>query len=132
MEEASIEQQHKSSPSKNTKTSFVSIHPNVDYNCLKIYDENNEHFSMAIILEKEDGQVDERVIGYDCFYRYGLHRMKFRFHIQHGLWNIIPRESNESEKRFDWIFNDVQFLTLDEQIQIILKRCDQYFQGERK
>ena len=87
---------------------------------------------MAIILEKEDGQEDERAVGYDCFYRYGLHQIRFRFDIQTGLWKIVSQQSNENDHRFDWMFNDVQFLTLDEQIQMILKRSDQYFHGEEK
>ena len=100
---------------------------------MRVYDENNDRFSMGIITEREEGKV-EQAIGYDCFYHYGIHRMKFQINIQNGLWKMIPLESNEKEQQFsfDWIFNDIQFLTLDEQIQMIIKRSDQYFAGRKE
>jgi len=100
------------------------LYPNVDYDCLRIYDENHKHFSMAIIIENQEGE-QERAIGYNCIYRYGIHRIKLEFDIKDGLWKIIPIESDE--QIFNSIFYDIQFLTLDQQIQIIIKRCDQHF-----
>jgi hypothetical protein len=84
---------------------------------------------MAIILEKQDGE-QEQAIGYDCIYHYELHRIKLEFDIKNGLWKIIPLESYEEEKKLDLFFDDIQFFTLDQQIQIIIKRFDQHFAGE--
>ena len=88
---------------------------------------------MAVITEREEGEEEEQAIGYDGFYRYGSHRMKFQFNIQNGLWKMILLESNGKEQQLslDWIFNDIQFLTLDEQIQMIIKRSNQYFSGKK-
>jgi hypothetical protein len=84
---------------------------------------------MAIILEKQDGE-QEQAIGYDCIYHYEFHRIKLEFDIKNGLWKIIPLESYEEEKKLDLFFDDIQFFTLDQQIQIIIKRFDQHFAGE--
>jgi hypothetical protein len=84
---------------------------------------------MAIIIENQDGE-QERAIGYNCIYCYGTHRVKLEFDIACGLWRVIPIESYEQEEQIlDSVFNDIQFLTLDEQIQIIIKRYDQHFAG---
>jgi len=81
---------------------------------------------MAIIVEKQEGE-QEQAIGYNCIYRYETHRIKLEFDIKDGLWKIIPIEYNE--QILNSIFDDIQFLTLDQQIQIIIKRLDQYFGG---
>jgi hypothetical protein len=81
---------------------------------------------MAIIVEKQEGE-QEQAIGYNCIYRYETHKIKLEFDIKDGLWKIIPIEYNE--QILNSIFDDIQFLTLDEQIQIIIKRLDQYFAG---
>ena len=113
--------------------SFLA-HSNVDYYCLRIYNEENEHFSMAIIMEKQEEEEQEHAIGYDCIYRYGLHRIQLQFDIKNGLWKVIPVESDQEEeaRSLESIFDDVQFFTLDRQVQIIIKRLDQHFHRECK
>jgi hypothetical protein len=84
---------------------------------------------MAIIMEKKEDE-HEQPIGYDCIYCYEMHRIKLEFDIKNGLWKVIPLESYNEGEKFDSIFNDIQFFTLDQQIQIIIKRFDQYFIGK--
>jgi hypothetical protein len=105
------------------------VYPNIDYDCLRIYDENNKHFSMAIIIEKQEGE-QEQAIGYNCIYRFGTHRIKLEFDLNSGLWRRIPLESCEEEEQIlHSVFHGIQFLTLDQQIQIIIKQYDQHFDG---
>jgi hypothetical protein len=104
------------------QSTIVLDYPNVDYDCLRRYDENNTHFSMAIILENREGE-QERAIGYDCIYRFDIHRVKLEYDIASGLWKTIPEEFSNI------LFNDIQSLSLDEQIQIIIIRLDQQFFG---
>jgi len=39
------------------------VYSNVDYHCLRLYDETNEQFSMAIIIENQEGE-QEQAVGY--------------------------------------------------------------------
>lgn len=86
---------------------------------------------MAIIIENQEGEVEERAIGYNCIYCYGMHRIKLEFNITNGLWRITPTESYEQEEQIllESVFDDIQRLTLGQQIQVIIKRFDQYFAG---
>ncbi|CAF3848859.1 unnamed protein product [Rotaria sordida] len=110
------------------------IYSNVDYDCLRKYDENNKYFSMAIILENQEGE-QQRPIGYDCIYRYGTHRIKLEYYIESQIWKKIPLESNEEQENIlNSLFDDnhdirslFQSFTLDQQIQIITKRYDKHF-----
>ncbi|CAF4783978.1 unnamed protein product, partial [Rotaria sp. Silwood2] len=114
------------------------IYKNVDYDCLRKYDENNKHFSMSIILENQEGEEQQRSIGYDCIYRYGTHRVKLEYYIENKIWKKIPFQSNqEQENILNSLFNDnydirslFQSFTLDQQIQIIIKRYDKHFYEE--
>ncbi|CAF4538214.1 unnamed protein product [Rotaria sp. Silwood2] len=111
------------------------IYKNVDYDCLRKYDENNKHFSMSIILENQEGEEQQRSIGYDCIYRYGTHRVKLEYYIENKIWKKIPFQSNqEQENILNSLFDDnyhirslFQSFTLDQQIQIIIKRYDKHF-----
>jgi hypothetical protein len=98
------------------------IYPNVDYDCLRRYGENNGHFSMAMVLENQEGEP-ERAIGYTCIYRCGTHRVKLDYDIATRCWKIIPEEWSSI------LLNDLQSLTLEEQIQTIIQRLDQQFLG---
>ncbi len=86
---------------------------------------------MAVIVEKTEDE-QEQAIGYDCIYCYGTHRIKLEFDIKTGLWKIIPLETYDDGEKLESVFDDIQFLTLDQQIQIIIKRFDQHFLGELK
>jgi hypothetical protein len=86
---------------------------------------------MGIIIEKHEGE-QERAIGYNCIYRHGIHRVKFEYDIINDIWKIIPVESyGEEEQILESVLDDVrsllQSLPLDQQIQMIIKRYDQYF-----
>jgi len=81
---------------------------------------------MAIIIEKQKGE-QEQTIGYNCIYRCEIRRIKLEFDIEDGSWKIIPIDSDE--EILNSFFDDIQFLTLDQQIQIIMKRFDLYFDG---
>jgi len=86
---------------------------------------------MGIILENQEGE-QERAVGYNCIYRYRIHRVKLEYNITNGIWEIIPRESyGEEEQILDSVLDDIrsllQALPLDQQIQIIIKRYDKYF-----
>jgi len=101
------------------------VYSNVDYHCLRLYDETNEQFSMAIIIENQEGE-QEQAVGYNCVYRYGTHRIKLEFNIKNGLWKFTSAQNDLSSST---IFENIQFLTLDEQIQTIIQRLNQYFTG---
>jgi hypothetical protein len=81
---------------------------------------------MSVIIEKQKGEA----IGYDCIYRFGIHRIKLEFDLTSGLWRTIPLESYEQEEHMlHSSFHGIEFLTLDQQIQIIIKHYDQHFAG---
>ncbi|CAF4980296.1 unnamed protein product [Rotaria sp. Silwood1] len=137
MEVCMVNQQKEIEPLLNIfqENSQQIVYPNVDYDCLQKYDENNKHFSMAIILENQEGEQQQRPIGYDCIYRYGTHRVKFEYYIDTQIWKKIPLESDEEQETIlKSLFNDnhdirslFQSFTLDQQIQIIIKRYDKHF-----
>jgi hypothetical protein len=79
---------------------------------------------MAIIFEKQEEQ-QEQPIGYNCIYHYKLHKIQLEFNIKNSLWKIISIEY--FDEKLNSIFDDIQFFTLDQQIEIIIKRLDQYF-----
>ncbi|CAF3744824.1 unnamed protein product [Rotaria sp. Silwood1] len=137
MEVCMVNQQKEIEPLLNIfqENSQQIVYPNVDYDCLQKYDENNKHFSMAIILENQEGEQQQRPIGYDCIYRYGTHRVKFEYYIDTQIWKKIALESDEEQETIlKSLFNDnhdirslFQSFTLDQQIQIIIKRYDKHF-----
>lgn len=117
---------------------LLIVFPNVDYECLRKYNENNEDFSMAIILENQEGEDQQRAIGYSCIYRYGKNKIKLEYYFENLTWNEIPLEScEEQEILFDFLFPSddyhiqslFQSLTLEQQIQIIIKRYNKHFSG---
>ena len=86
---------------------------------------------MSIITEKQDEEQEEKAIGYNCIYTYGLYKVKFEFDIINGLWKIIPLESDQYvEHILDSIFDDILSLPLEQQIQMIIKHYEQYFAGQ--
>ncbi|CAF4532905.1 unnamed protein product, partial [Rotaria magnacalcarata] len=112
------------------------FHSNIDHDCLRKYDENNGHFSMGIIFENQEGeQQQQKSIGYSCIYRYGTHRIKLEYDIENNIWTKIPLESNEEQENIiDSLFNNnedirslFQSFTLDQQIELIIKRYDKHF-----
>ncbi|CAF4246206.1 unnamed protein product, partial [Adineta steineri] len=118
MEALTIKQQNEIYPLVNMfEETFEQFDPNVDYDCLRKYDENNTHFSMAIIVENRDDE-QEHVIGYNCIYHYDTHRVKLEYDIAIGCWKIFPEELSNI------LFNDIQTLKLNEQIELIIKRLD--------
>ncbi|CAF3575851.1 unnamed protein product [Adineta steineri] len=121
MEALTIKQQNEIYPLVNMfEETSEQFDPNVDYDCLRKYDENNTHFSMAIIVENRDDE-QEHVIGYNCIYHYDTHRVKLEYDIAIGCWKIFPEELSNI------LFNDIQTLKLNEQIELIIKRLDQQF-----
>ena len=111
----------------------------MDHECLSKYGEEHGKFSLAILLEKRNDEDQERFIGYDGLYRNECHRIRFQFDCSTGLWRRIPREfdrtpEEENEDPLNVLFEDLNqtqcllpSLTLDQQIQLIIKRLDQHF-----
>ncbi|CAF1444133.1 unnamed protein product, partial [Adineta steineri] len=73
---------------------------NVDYDCLRKYDNNNKHFSITIIIENREAE-QKHVTGYKCVYGYDNYRVKLEYDIRTGRFN--------------------------EQIETIIKRLNQQF-----
>ena len=114
----------------------------IDHECLKKYGEEHGKFCLASLLEKREDEDHERFIGYNGLYRYGSHRIQFQFDASTGFWRRIPGESHraygndadEEEDPLNVLFEDLNqsqcllpSLTLDQQIQLIIKRLDQHF-----
>lgn len=119
--------QENDSISKMIRENTQILYSNVDYHCLRLYDETNEHFSMAIITENREGE-EEQAVGYNCIYRYETHRIKLEFDIKDGLWKYNQLQFKEEHCNLPLsIIENIQFLTLDEQIQMIIQRLNQYF-----
>ena len=106
----------------------------LDYECLQKYSENNLQFSMGLILEKKDGE-DERFIGYTCLYRSDEHRLKLHFDIDTATWKTNAEDfyPEDEQQMLHLLFDDlnhIRCLTLDQQIQLIIHRFEQYFAGQ--
>ncbi|CAF0995601.1 unnamed protein product [Adineta steineri] len=123
MQASTTTQQNEINPLVNMfQENSEQFYSNVDYDCLRKYDNNNEHFSMAIIIEnREDEQ--KHAIGYSCIYGYDIYRVKLQYDLRIGIWNIFPEELS------DILFHDIQTLEFNEQIETIIKRLDQQFFG---
>ncbi|CAF4148652.1 unnamed protein product, partial [Adineta steineri] len=93
---------------------------NVDYDCLRKYDNNNKHFSITIIIENREAE-QKHVTGYKCVYGYDNYRVKLEYDIRTGRWKIIPQQLS------DILFHDIQTLGFNEQIETIIKRLNQQF-----
>ncbi|CAF4580382.1 unnamed protein product [Rotaria socialis] len=139
MEICMVNREEKSNPRSNNmyQENSDEFHSNIDHDCLRKYDENNGHFSMGIIFENQEGEQQRRSIGYSCIYRYGTHRIKLEYDIENNIWVKIPLESNEEQENIiDSLFNNnedirslFQSFTLDQQIELIIKRYDKHFAG---
>lgn len=79
---------------------------------------------MAILID-EDEQTN-------CPSRYELQRIKLQFDTKTELWKMIPLESDGDgeEENFNCIFDDLQCVALDQQIENILQRYNQHSLGE--
>jgi hypothetical protein len=108
-------------------------HQIADYECLQKYDERNKHFCMEVVTINEE--EEERIIRYDCVYRYETHEVKLEYDISVEKWTMVSDKYHmEEEKllkagiqRVNWYSSVNVNYTLDEQIQHILKIFDDYF-----
>ena len=104
-------------------SSSSSVCPNSD-------DEDNEYLPLAILLDKDEGEEEQQMIGGDHSSRYELQRIQFQFNIKHGLWKINPVQTNgEEEKELEGVFDDIQFVAFNRQMQSIIQRDDQDLTG---
>lgn len=111
----------------------------IDHECLSKYGENHGKFCLAILLEKKEDEEQERFIGYNGLYRYESHRIQFQFDCLTGSWRRIPGEfhrgyEEQEEDPLNVLFEDLHqsqcllpSLTLDQQIQLIIKRLDEHY-----
>lgn len=89
---------------------------------------------MSIIVERKDGEEEERPIGYHCIYHSNEHQIQLDFDLLTGLWKRNLQEMNDEDEQhmlnnlFDDLYH-IRCLTLDEQIQLIIQRFNLYFQG---
>ena len=89
---------------------------------------------MGLILEKREGE-EEQFIGYTCLYRSGDRRLKLEFDVAAATWKTNGEEfyPEDEQQMLHLLFDDldhIQCLTLDQQIQLIIHRLDQYFAGK--
>jgi hypothetical protein len=88
---------------------------------------------MEVITIKEEEQ--ERFVGYNCIYRYGIHEVKLEYSISTAMWTIVSDKYHAEEEKqlniymerinkFSWV--DIGY-PLDERIQDILRSFDGYF-----
>jgi hypothetical protein len=73
---------------------YITVHQTIDYECLQKYDEHNEHFSMEVDSIK--GHEQDRLIGYNCIYRYESHKIKLRYNTSIDKWIIVLNENHSS------------------------------------
>jgi hypothetical protein len=114
---------------------YITVHQTIDYECLQKYDEHNEHFSMEVDSIK--GHEQDRLIGYNCTYRYESHKIKLRYNTSIDKWIIVLNENHSSaDKQLKTLLariNECSWIsmgyTLDERIQEILKLFDEYLSG---
>ena len=83
-----------------------------------------------------DTSEEELHIMYHCIYRYGMHEIKLQYETLTETWEIDHDKHHlEQEKQLNAILMDLENsrwdsdLTLDEQIQIIIKEFDDFFLG---
>lgn len=112
-------------------------HRIVDYECLPKYNQRNKHFSVEIIAINAGGG-QQLIGGYDCVYRYKEHKVKLQFKILNEKWTLVSDKNHEEEEKvlnaiLQRINSDSSInmcRTLDEEIQSILKKFDDYFLGK--
>jgi hypothetical protein len=103
----------------------------VDHECLKKYDQHNEHFSMKVVSITEEERVS-----YRCKYRYGSHEIKLEYDLSSEKWKLASDKYHSGEKQLKILVERVnkfslanRSLTLDKQIQYVLETLDGYFLG---
>ena len=94
---------------------------------MKIHSRTNEHFSIEKLF---DG--NETLIGYLCIYQWLTNRIQFEYHIDDHRWKILSKDCSGNEEKLNQILEDVNQavkLNVRQQIDFILYRYDQYFDG---
>ncbi|UJR10877.1 hypothetical protein I4U23_015064 [Adineta vaga] len=102
----------------------------IDYQCLQKYKKTNKHFNMTMIIE------EGLHVAYQCAYHYKTHEIKLNYDLVTETWEI-ESDKYEMEKTtyLNTILIDLEYLqqhdnlTLDQQIQFIIKEFDCYFLG---
>ncbi len=107
----------------------------VDHECLKKYDQHNEHFSMKVISITGVEKKQERV-SYRCKYRYGSHEVKLEYDLSSEKWKLASDKYHSGEKQLKILIERInkfslvnRSLVLDKQIQYVLQTLDGYFLG---
>lgn len=76
----------------------------------------------------EGGQTQKRVKSYNCLYQYENNQLKLDYDLLNGIWVMKSNESNLNIL-FEDLNNNPKF-SLNQQIEIIIKRFDHYFDGK--
>ncbi|CAF3738513.1 unnamed protein product [Rotaria sp. Silwood1] len=104
---------------------------NIDYKCLLKYNHYNKHFSIINIIFNKDEQEKDKIVGYDCIYQYENIHIKIEHYLSNQTWKINNQQSNyEKYQNLNILLEDLnysRYVYLDQQIQIIIKRFDNYF-----
>ncbi|CAF3462974.1 unnamed protein product, partial [Rotaria sp. Silwood2] len=105
---------------------------NFDYKYLQKYNHDNKHFSiMNIIFNKTNEKY--KIIGYDCIYQYENIHIKLEYDLLNRTWRIYNQQSNSEQYQYlNILLEDLNYsqnISLDQQIQIIIKRFNNYFHG---
>lgn len=82
----------------------------------------------------EDEQIQKHMKGYHCLYQYGNRQLTLDYDLMNGVWTMSSIESDSKDKEYlNILFEDLNSTrkySLKEQIQIIIKRLDHYFDGK--
>ncbi len=105
----------------------------VDHECLKKYDQHNEHFSMKVSITEVE---EEERVSYRCKYRYRSHEVKLEYDLSTEKWKLASDKYHSGEKQLKTLVERVnkfslanRSLILDKQIQYVLEILDGYFLG---
>ncbi|CAF3030121.1 unnamed protein product [Rotaria sp. Silwood2] len=128
----SKEEKERNSVENMLKKTNEQYNDNVDYQSFKKYNQYNKHFSIINIIFNKEKEKDD-IIGYYCIYQYDYIHIKLEHYLSNRTWKINCQQSNyEQYKSLNILLEDLNnnqniFLSLDQQIQIIIQRFDHYF-----